>query len=350
LKTARETELYGGILSASLSREHLFLTADFLRGDESVLRFPFLCALNFRRAHFLEVLASVLSSTHFHAHEYAELVLPTVQSEALAALASPTTLALDLAHGLAFRRGLGNSLFASPHSPVSANDAKSYARQAFSKSNLAVLGTGISTDALGKAVQSAFGSGSSSSPTLSSGSSEYFGGEQRVPLDLHSGPSAQPTMVIAYGSAGAATPEMKVLPYIMGGDSSVKWNPGTSQLSLKTAEIPGATAQSFIMPYSDASLFGVIISAPTSEGLRDLAKVVVADVSSVQSGKIGKAIVKRSVAKAKFADATGLERADTMLSVAGPAVRILLEDRTKLIICSDLHRRCSRSKRLFRCI
>jgi hypothetical protein len=36
LKTIRETELYGGVLSAALSREHLFLTADFLRGDECV--------------------------------------------------------------------------------------------------------------------------------------------------------------------------------------------------------------------------------------------------------------------------------------------------------------------------
>jgi ubiquinol-cytochrome c reductase core subunit 2 len=34
LKTAREAELYGGVLSAALSREHLFLTAEFLRGDE----------------------------------------------------------------------------------------------------------------------------------------------------------------------------------------------------------------------------------------------------------------------------------------------------------------------------
>jgi ubiquinol-cytochrome c reductase core subunit 2 len=32
----RETEVYGGLLSSSLSREHIFLTAEFLRGDESV--------------------------------------------------------------------------------------------------------------------------------------------------------------------------------------------------------------------------------------------------------------------------------------------------------------------------
>lgn len=30
----RETEMYGGVLSASLTREHLVLTAEFLKGDE----------------------------------------------------------------------------------------------------------------------------------------------------------------------------------------------------------------------------------------------------------------------------------------------------------------------------
>ena len=37
LGTIREAELYGGVLSSSLYREHLALTAEFLRGDEYVL-------------------------------------------------------------------------------------------------------------------------------------------------------------------------------------------------------------------------------------------------------------------------------------------------------------------------
>lgn len=37
LGTIREAELYGGVLSSSLSREHLALTAEFLRGDECVI-------------------------------------------------------------------------------------------------------------------------------------------------------------------------------------------------------------------------------------------------------------------------------------------------------------------------
>jgi len=32
--TVRESELYGGVLSSSLGREHLAFTAEFLRGDE----------------------------------------------------------------------------------------------------------------------------------------------------------------------------------------------------------------------------------------------------------------------------------------------------------------------------
>lgn len=34
LKIVREAELYGGVLSSGLSREHLFLNAEFLRGDQ----------------------------------------------------------------------------------------------------------------------------------------------------------------------------------------------------------------------------------------------------------------------------------------------------------------------------
>ncbi|TFY75146.1 hypothetical protein EWM64_g8868 [Hericium alpestre] len=40
LGTVREAELFGGVLSASLSREHLALTAEFLRGDEDFFVAP----------------------------------------------------------------------------------------------------------------------------------------------------------------------------------------------------------------------------------------------------------------------------------------------------------------------
>jgi ubiquinol-cytochrome c reductase core subunit 2 len=274
--------------------------------------------LTILRQHFLNLLASVLSSTQFHQHEYAELVLPIIQAESLSALAHPQTLALDLAHSLAFRRGLGNSLYASPNSPVSASDVKSFAQQAFNKSNVAVLGAGISTDALAKAVQSSVGNSAGSTSTLKAGSTTYYGGEQRVPLDAHAGPLAQPTIVIAYGTSSAPTPEHKVLQQLIGGETSVKWSTGSSALAQAAGKVHGASAKSFLLPYSDASLFGVVVTAPTSEGVAAVAKDVAAALKG--ASKASGEEIKRAIAKAKFADAVSREQQLGLISTAGPAV------------------------------
>ncbi|KAL1411443.1 ubiquinol-cytochrome c reductase core subunit 1 [Vanrija albida] len=305
LRTARETELYGGLLSAGLSREHLFLTAEFLRGDE---------------AHFLSLLASVLSSTQFLAHEYSELVLPTVQGDALAAAADPVTAALDAAHAVAFRRGLGNSLFAAAHTPVTLDAVKSYAQAAFAKSNIAVLGQGISTEALGAAVESAFGAGSpSAASSLSTPASAYYGGEIRLPLDTHANPTAKPTLVIAYGQAGAATPELQVLANVLGGESALKWAPGQTLLSLAASKTPGASARAVFTPYSDASLISVVVQAPTDEAVRAVAADVAAAIKATASG-VKDEQLKSAVAKAKFDQATALETQGSLVAAATPAL------------------------------
>lgn len=233
-------------------------------------------------------------------------------------MATPQVLAIDLAHSVAFRKGLGNSLFASPHSAVTASDIKQYASEAFAKSNLAVVGTGISTEALSSAVSKAFGSGSGSS-TLSATATKYYGGEQRVPLDLHANPSAQPTLVIAYGSTSAPSPDMLALPHLLGGESSLKWVPGTSPLSLAAAKFPGSTAKSFLLPYSDASLFGIVISAPTDEAVKALAMEVTNVIKGV-SGGVKEEGLKKAVAKAKFVAASALESKDGLAAIAGPQV------------------------------
>ncbi|KAL7421877.1 ubiquinol-cytochrome c reductase core subunit 1 [Cryptotrichosporon argae] len=304
LKNVRETELYGGSLSAALSREHLYLTAEFLRGDE---------------AHFLSLLASVLSSTQFPVHEFGELVVPVVEAETTSSLADPVIRATDLAHALAFRRGLGNSLFATANSPVSIADVKAYASQAFAKSNLAVLGQGISTEALAKAVQSAFGSGVSTAwSELPTAAAKYYGGEVREQIDAHN-PIAQPTLVLAYGLAGAASPALSALPHLLGGVPAVKWSVGSSPLAQAAAKVPGASAVANLLPYSDASLLTVTVQAPTSEGVRTVAEGVAAAIKAATSTKDA-AAVKRAVAKAKLEAATRLERTEQLLTTVGPAL------------------------------
>jgi ubiquinol-cytochrome c reductase core subunit 2 len=270
------------------------------------------------RDHFLELLASVLSSTQYHQHEYAELVLPTIENESVAAMASPSIQALDIAHALAFRRGLGNSLFASAHAPITAADVKSYAQHAYAKSNIAVLGAGMTSETLSAAVKKAFGAGSGAGG-LSTPPVKYSGGEQRVPIDYHVAPQAQPTLLIAYGTESAPSADLKVLPHLLGGQASIKWTTGTSPLSLIASKVPGAKAEAFLLPYTDAGLFGVMITAPTNEGLKSIASEVAKQIKSVTSVKDEE--LKKAVAKAKFADATSMSTSmETLLSIAGPAV------------------------------
>lgn len=202
---------------------------------------------------------------------------------------------------------------------MTAADVKSFAQQAFNKSNIAVLGAGISTDALAKAVQSSFGgSASGSANTLSGGASKYFGGEQRVPLDAHAGPLAQPTLIIGYGTSSAPTPEQKVLKELLGGESNVKWTAGSSALAKAAAKVPGAQAKSFLLPYSDASFFGVAVTAPTSEGVAAVAKDVAAALKG--AAKASGDEIKRAIANAKFTDAVSREQQLGLITKAGPAV------------------------------
>lgn len=228
-------------------------------------------------------------------------------------------MAFDVAHNLAFRRGLGNSLFASPHVALTAEQVKEYGAQAFAKSNVAVVGTGISTEQLEKAVAKAFGGASASSAGASSSgpATKYYGGEQRLPLDVHA--DGKPTMIIAFGTTEAsATPALAVLKNVLGGESDLKWVPGTSPLSLAAEKVPGGSAKAFVLPYSDASLFGVVVSAPTSEAVKTLAQDVAAAIKGL--GNVGEEAVKKAVAKAKFEVASAVENKQGLIALAGPQV------------------------------
>ena len=153
---------------------------------------------------------------------------------------------------------------------------------------------------------------------MNGGSTTYYGGEQRVPLDAHAGPLAQPTLVIAYGTSSAPTPEQKVLQQLIGGETSVKWSHGSSALAQAAAKVNGASAKSFLHPYSDASLFGVVVTAPTSEGVAAVAKDVTAALKA--ASKASGEEIKRAIAKAKFADAISREQQLGLVQTAGPAV------------------------------
>ncbi|KAJ7760456.1 Metalloenzyme, LuxS/M16 peptidase-like protein [Mycena metata] len=294
LGTVRESELYGGVLSSTLSREHLALTAEFLRGDEQ---------------YFVDVLASVIASTEFHRHEFEELVLPTIEGEVNALHADPATHAIELAHALAFRNGLGASLFAAPHTPITAEDVAQFAAQAFSKGNFAVLGTGISQSALSSLVSNALAVDSNAPKPPTTTASSYFGGETRV--ETHGTPQ---TIFIGFGAAGAPAPELAALAAYLDPNPSVKWARSASPM----LQAEKTSVQAVYLPYSDAALVGLLIQAPTAAAVREAGKAAVAALKGTSGVKTEE--LKSAIAKAKFRLASSADGRAGVVEVLGSKV------------------------------
>jgi len=275
------------------------------------------------RDYFVEVLGDVLSSSKFVRHEFDEEVVPSVQSEYEQASTQPSTLGFDILTQTAFRhRGVGSSLFASPASPVSYSDAVSFGRQSFSKSNIAVLGSGIESSKLASLVSSNFANISSGSANSSTGS-KYYGGEQRVsyaaPHGSTSPRSSYGHFFMAFEGAGQGkAPELAVLRALLGGESSVKWSNGSSPFSKLSQTHPGLTAQAFNITFSDTGLFGAYLSAP-QERLAAAAKDVANAIKEIAS-KASEEEVKAAIARAKFEAANALDSRTGSHALVGASV------------------------------
>ena len=143
--------------------------------------------------------------------------------------------------------------------------------------------------------------------------SKYFGGETR--LESGSGPQ---TVFIGYGIAGAPNPSTAVLASYLSPKPSVKWSKGLSPLS----SLPeGSSAQVVHLPYSDATLFGVLVQASTVEAVKEASKKAVAALQATSKGLKPEEFAS-AVAKAKFAAANAIESREGLANVLASKVCI----------------------------
>lgn len=262
------------------------------------------------RPFFVDVISSFLTDARFTRHELQEYVAPVCEAESTAAVTNPASHALELAHTIAFRNGLGSPLFSSEHSEVSVDTIKEFASSVFTKGNIAVLGTGISQDALTRLVEKSLAS-LSSSAIPSSSPTQYFGGETRVAS--HGGPQ---TVFIGFGTTGAPSTELAVLAAHLNPQPSVKWSRGTSPFA---AKIPAtASVKTVLLPYSDASLLGLIVQGETAEDVKVAGQAAVEALKA--AGSIGGDDLKKAVAKAKFAAASAVEGKSGLVAALGAKV------------------------------
>jgi ubiquinol-cytochrome c reductase core subunit 2 len=243
-------------------------------------------------------------------------VLPAVHAETTEAADNAAITALDLAHTLSFRSGLGASLFAAPHAHLTPEDARSFAHTAFSKENIAVFGTGIDSGLLSKLVSHSF-SALPSSSTAAPAPTKYFGGESRVAAGGH-GPHPQ-TIFIGYGTTAPNLQELAALKAYLSPHPHLKWANGSANPLFEG--LPAhARIEPVLLPYSDAALFGVLVQAPTIKEVHDAGKIT-AKVLKGAAGSVKAEELKKAVCKAKFEAASALERREGLVGAATAQVR-----------------------------
>jgi ubiquinol-cytochrome c reductase core subunit 2 len=262
-----------------------------------------------RRAYFVDLLTSFANSAKLTRYEFEESVMPCTEDETVAAHADPTTHALEVSHALAFRTGLGASLFAPSHADINVGDVQAFARAAFAKDNVAFLGTGLTEDALGRLVQGAVSS-LSGSASLPETPTKYFGGETRVAAGIR----GVQTAFVGFGVAGAPSPALAALAAHLSPSPAVKWGAGTGAL---VGAVPaGAALAPVYLPYSDGTLFGVLVQGARGALVRDAASAAVAAMRA--AAELSADDAKKAVAKARFAAAAAVDARAGYVATLGP--------------------------------
>jgi ubiquinol-cytochrome c reductase core subunit 2 len=253
---------------------------------------------------YLEKLGKLSPDRICTGHEYHEEIEHVIKLSQKKFLADVSEFALNSAHGVAFHRGLGTSLYPSSSTPLTKylneQSIQTFASSAYAKPNISVVANGASQADLAKWVGEFFTEvPSSSAATLSSEPTKYYGGEERIAYD--SGNS----LVIAFpGSSsftagGSYKPEIAVLAALLGGKSTIKWSPGFSLLSKAASSFPGASAATTHFAYSDAGLLTIQFSG-SAQAVRGASAEAVKALKSVSDGSISKEDFTKAVALAKY--------------------------------------------------
>ncbi|CAG8792498.1 10623_t:CDS:2, partial [Racocetra fulgida] len=192
-------------------------------------------------AHFLKNFA-------FKQHEFS-YIKESVNFERGAASAIPDVTVMNAAHSVAFRHGLGNSLFADDATKVSnSSDVKAFANKVYIAPNIMIVGTSVNHGELLNLTDSLFQNISHAVPSTPI-ASKYFGGECRIstPGDSH--------FVLAFLGAPAGTPDyaaLQILRFLVDGEKHTKWGEGVNVLAQRASKLEDTKISFFNTGYSDA--------------------------------------------------------------------------------------------------
>ena len=232
----------------------------------------------------LPLLVDNVFNSSFHSYELLD-ALPVASEQTGAALADPKVAVFDKLHEVAFRTGLGNSVFASDealHSLTRA-DLLDYAKKHFTADKIAIVGSGVSHGDLKGLVEASFGPVTLSTDSAEAKASRYYGGEARI----SAGPGSPALYAVAYPGVSADSADYKValvLRGILDGTKRVKWGCHSGTVGLLGSTVTEETqATAFNVSYSDAGLIGFLVEGKDDE-VKTVASKAVSALKSIASG------------------------------------------------------------------
>lgn len=272
----------------------------------------------------MEALSDVVFKTKYEPYEFKD-VKKSVNFERGAAEAIPEIIALDTAHTVAFRHGLGNSLFANAAAKVTSSEhVKEFSKKVFTAPNITIIGTSVNHGELVSLTDKLFEKVSHTVPSTPI-ASKYFGGESRIAT------AGSNHFVLGFEGAPLGTRDYAILQVLrahLDGEKRVKWGVGVTRLAQMTDKLK-VQISPFNAGYSDAGLFGIYISGkPTS--IYEAARAVAEQLKHAARG-ISSEEWKLAVQKAKYNTAAFYEtRASQTELLGGQVIMVLI---TYYFIC-----------------
>lgn len=194
-----------------------------------------------------------------------------VSAQTAASLADPSTVVMDKLHQIAFRTGLGNSLFATNNALDGLNraDLANHAQKYFTTDRISVVGSGVEHSELKALVETALQNIVISQAATKDSQSIYYGGEARI----EAGPSSNAIYAVAYPGTPYSSSDYSaslVLKALLDGSKRVKW--GSSYAgALGAASTESTSSTVFAHSYSDSGLIGFVVEGSTDE-VKDVVK------------------------------------------------------------------------------
>ena len=234
-----------------------------------------------------------------------------VELEANTALSDRKTEIFEHLHSLAFRKGLGYSLYAKEQdiAELTRADLSEFAARNFASNRIAIVGSGVAVDDLAEYVAKGLENITVASKGLEYNPSFYYGGETR----LDKGPSSEAHFAIAYPSVSWSSPDYVaslVLEACLDGNKRVMH--GFPSGLLSSAGTSLTFVHSFGVHHSDAGLLGFYIKGKDTDVASAASKSISA-LKTIAANGIDSTELSRSIKSATVDFENNLTRESSLL-------------------------------------